>query len=221
MCTYRHTKAYYEHLHSQIITYALTDTHGHVCEHRLTSRHTDKDEEFWLPDCKNAAGPQGWLTSALHLHSFEKLKPSQPSWTCFIPLLCTHFQMVKSTGWNLLSGIKRCQFSKLCLNSALPETAFEDASACTAHPQSVGLCVIILSASWSCINILIKVSPSLSCVSALQYDLQSHPAKAAFGGYGPRWLQAREGLSMDTQLGCFQIPDPQKKSVVFFLVLLC
>jgi hypothetical protein len=121
MCTYRHTKAYYEHLHSQIITYALTDTHGHVCEHRLTSRHTDKDEEFWLPDCKNAAGPQGWLTSALHLHSFEELKPRQPSWTGFIPLLCTHFQMVKSTGWNLLSAIKRCQFSKLCLNPALLE----------------------------------------------------------------------------------------------------
>jgi hypothetical protein len=41
---YRHTKAYYEHLHSQIITYALTDMHGHVCEHRLTSRHTDTNE---------------------------------------------------------------------------------------------------------------------------------------------------------------------------------
>jgi hypothetical protein len=40
--------------------------HGHAGEHRLTRRHTEnEDEEFWLPESKNAASPQGRLTSAL------------------------------------------------------------------------------------------------------------------------------------------------------------
>jgi hypothetical protein len=94
------------------LLWTSTFTDNHICSHRYawpcvwTQAHKQTHWhkwEFWLPDCKNAASPQGWLTSALYLHSFEKLKPSQPSWTCFIPLFCTHFQMIKSTGWNLLS----------------------------------------------------------------------------------------------------------------------
>jgi hypothetical protein len=142
-------------------------TENHIGTHRYawacvwTQAHkqTHWQQGRWIlsPWKKKCSQSTGWLTSALHFHSFEELKPSQHSWTCFIPLFCTHFQVVKSTGWNLLSAIKRCQFSKLCLNPALLEGRLWRCFSLHCTSLIRRECVIILSGSSSCIKILTKV----------------------------------------------------------------
>jgi hypothetical protein len=112
------------------LLWTSTFTDNHICSHRYawpcvwTQAHKQTYWQGWgilTPWLQKCSWSTGLTNICSHLHSFEELKPRQPSWTCFIPLFCTHFQMVKSTGWNLLSAFKRCQFSKLCLNPALLE----------------------------------------------------------------------------------------------------